>query len=142
VIGHLPLYAVAVGRDKPGEVLDRPEQLRSLLERYRVHTYISGHHHAYYPGHRGKLELLHAGALGGGPRRLLNSDLPPQKTLTIVDINLNRETTTYTTYDMATLKVVDQRQLPRLIVGHNGTVLRRDITEQDLTAAERSLLSW
>jgi len=142
VIGHLPLYAVAVGRDKPGEVLDHPEQLRSLLERYRVHTYISGHHHAYYPGHRGKLELLHAGALGGGPRRLLNSELAPRKTLTILDIHLNRETTTYTTYDMATLKVVDKRQLPKLIVGHNGAVLRRDITEQELTAAERSLLSW
>jgi hypothetical protein len=140
VIGHLPLYGIAVGRDKPGEVLDRSEQLRSLLERYRVHTYISGHQHAYYPGHRGKLELLHAGALGGGPRRLLGSEGSPQKTLTVVDIYLNRETTTYTTYDMATLKVIDQKQLPRLIVGHNGTVLRRDLTEKDLSAAERAQL--
>jgi len=126
-IGHLPLYAVAVGRDKPGEVLQSPDELRSLLEKYSVHTYISGHHHAYYPGHRGNLELLHSGALGGGPRQLLNSDLPPQKTLTIVDIDLNANSTDYTTYDMKTMQVINQQSLPTKIVSHNGWVLRRDI---------------
>jgi len=139
VIGHLPLYAVAVGRDEPGEILENAEQLRSLLERYRVHTYISGHHHAYYPGHRGKLELLHAGALGGGPRPLLNSELAPQKTLTVIDVNIGSETTTYTTYDMTTLQVVDQQKLPRLIAGPNGMVLRRDLEWKDLTPAQQSL---
>jgi len=29
-IGHLPLYAVAVGRDEPGEILDNADQLRSF----------------------------------------------------------------------------------------------------------------
>ncbi len=138
VIGHLPLYAVAVGRDRPGEILNQPDKLRSLLDKYRVHTYISGHHHAYFPGHRGQLQLLHSGAIGAGPRRLLNSDRAPQKTLTIVDVKLGSATTTYTTYDMTTLKVVDQRSLPRLIVGPNGWVLRRDVRESDLTSEERS----
>lgn len=138
-IGHLPLYAVAVGRDSLGEVLDQADQLRSLLEKYRVHTYISGHHHAYFPGHRGQLELLHAGILGSGPRPLLNSELPTQKTLTIIDVNLDSESTVYTTYDAVTLQLVDQQKLPRIIVGPNGRVLRRDINEEDLTAAERLL---
>jgi hypothetical protein len=137
-IGHLPLYAVAIGRDRLGEILDQPDKLRSLLEKYRVHTYISGHHHAYFPGHRGKLELLHTGAIGAGPRRLLNSDRPPQKTLTIVDVKLGSASTTYTTYDMTTLQLVKQQDLPRLIVGPNGWVLRRDVQEADLTADERS----
>jgi len=139
VIGHLPLYAVAVGRDEPGEILDNADKLRLLLERYRVHTYISGHHHAYFPGHRGKLELLHTGALGSGPRPLLNSNLAPQKTLTVVDINLGSASTTYTTYDMTTLNLVDQRKLPRIIVGPNGMVLRRDVEWNQLTSEERSL---
>lgn len=138
-IGHLPLYAVAVGRDEPGEILDNADQLRALLERYYVHTYISGHHHAYFPGHRGQLELLHTGALGSGPRPLLNSNLAPQKTLTVVDINLGSASTTYTTYDMSTLKLVDQRKLPRIIVGPNGMVLRRDVQLNDLTPEEKSL---
>lgn len=139
VIGHLPLYAVAVGRDELGEILDKADELRSLLERYRVHTYISGHHHAYFPGHRGQLELLHTSALGSGPRPLLNSNLRPSKTLTVVDVNLNSQSTTYTTYHMPTLEVFDHRQLPRIIVGPNGMVLRRDVKWEDLTPQERSL---
>jgi hypothetical protein len=127
VIGHLPLYAVAVGRDKPGEYLDNAEKLRSLLERYQVHTYISGHHHAYYPGKKGRLELLHTGALGSGPRQLLNSDLPPRKTLTIVDIFLASATTVYTSYDMETLEIISDRSLPEIIFAPNGKVFRRDL---------------
>jgi len=127
VIGHLPLYAVAVGRDRPGEFLNQADRLRSLLERYQVHTYISGHHHAYFPGHRGDLDLLHAGPLGSGPRPLLNSNLPPRKTLTVVDVHRATATTAYTTYDMRTLQVLDPAQLPRRIEGPNGWVLRRDV---------------
>lgn len=138
-IGHLPLYAVAVGRDELGEVLANADTLRAMLERYQVHTYISGHHHAYYPAHRGKLELLHSGILGSGPRPLLNSDLPPFKALTIIDISLAEQSTRYTTYNMKTLQVVDQKILPRLIVGPNGRVVRRDIQESELTASEQAM---
>ncbi|MDA0268205.1 MAG: metallophosphoesterase [Cyanobacteria bacterium] len=137
VLGHLPLYGVAVGRDKPGEVMNNAGELRALLEQYDVHTYISGHQHAYYPAHRGDLQLLHTGIVGSGPRALIDSDLPRRKTLTVIDIAFDDpDLTTYTTYDMATLAPVDDGQLPRLLVGHNGMVLRRDLAWQDLTAAE------
>ncbi|HEY9615281.1 MAG TPA: metallophosphoesterase [Microcoleaceae cyanobacterium] len=138
-IGHLPLYAVAVGRDAPGEVLANAEQLGAMLEQHNVHTYISGHHHAYFPGHRGKLELLHTSALGSGPRPLLNSSLPPYKTLTVIDVDLSSDRTIYTTYNMQTLQVVDHKTLPRLIVGPTGRVLRLDVQESDLTATEQAL---
>jgi hypothetical protein len=126
-IGHLPLYPVAVGRDKAGEFLTNAEKLRSLLERDRVHTYISGHQHAYYPGKKGQLELLYAGALGSGPRQLLSSNLPPRKTLTVVDINLKDETMVYTTYDMKTQAVIDIKTLPTAIASLTGQVKRRDL---------------
>ncbi|NJO50712.1 MAG: metallophosphoesterase, partial [Leptolyngbyaceae cyanobacterium RM2_2_4] len=93
----------------------------------------------YYPGHRGQLELLHSGILGSGTRPLLNGNLAPQKTLTVIDVSLESQETTYTTYDMRTMELVDMQQLPRLIVGPNGMVLRRDVNEADLTAEERSL---
>jgi hypothetical protein len=137
-IGHLPLYAVAVGRNKTGEILDNGEQLRRLLERYRVHTYISGHHHAYFPGHRGQLQMLHAGAIGSGPRQLLDSDRPAENTLTVVDIELRSATTTYTTYNLNTLKVIDIQELPRIIIGINGMELRQDISWDRLTPQEIS----
>jgi hypothetical protein len=140
VVSHLPLYGVAVGRNKPAEVMANADQLRAMLERYNVHTYISGHQHAYYPGHRGKLQLLHMGILGSGPRPLIDSRTPPWKALTVLDINFNSpELTTYTTYDIQTLKVVQYEQVPRFLAGHNGVVLRRDVEWNELTAPEKSL---
>ncbi|MGQ9836876.1 MAG: metallophosphoesterase family protein [Cyanobacteriota bacterium] len=137
VIGHLPLYAITVGRNDPGEVLLEADAKRALLEKYRVHTYISGHHHGYYPGHKGKLQLLHCGILGSGPRPLLDSPLPPRKTITLVDIDFaTPDITHYTTYDMRDLSVVDQAELPRFITGHNGLVLRRDVNWDALSPEE------
>ncbi|MDX2100360.1 MAG: metallophosphoesterase [Leptolyngbyaceae cyanobacterium bins.59] len=142
LLGHLPLYAVAIGRDKPGEVMDNADQLRAMLEQYNVHTYISGHQHAYYPAHRGKLQLLHAGLLGSGPRRLLAGNLSPGKTLTVVDIKFDTsELTTYTTYDIQTLQQIQDKQLPRLLTGHNGTVFRRDVDASQLSEAEKKRCS-
>jgi Icc-related predicted phosphoesterase len=138
-IGHLPLYAVAIGRNTAGNTLANPDKLRTLLEKYQVHTYISGHHHAYFPGKRGELELLHTGALGSGPRKLMNSQQQSFKTLTVVDINLNSESTIYTTYNMNNLSVVDSQTLPRIVVGYNGWVLRRDINWDDLTPQEQKV---
>lgn len=140
-IGHLPLFAVAVGRDEPGEVLANTDQLVNLLTQYDVHTYVSGHHHAYFPGHKGSLELLHASALGAGPRPLLNSSLAPFKTLTVMDVDFADDAIRYTTYNMQTLEVVDQTTLPRLIPGPTGQVLRLDVAESDLTPEEKAM-TW
>ncbi|HEX2187926.1 MAG TPA: metallophosphoesterase, partial [Longimicrobiaceae bacterium] len=98
VLGHLPLYAVAEGRDRPGEVLAEPDSLRALLERHRVYAYVSGHHHAYYPGRRGDLELLHSGALGDGPRPLLGGAAPPARTVTLLDFHPAADSVAWTTY--------------------------------------------
>lgn len=127
VIGHLPLYGVSVGRDRPGEVLANSEKLQSLLEQYKVHTYISGHHHAYYPAYKGNLQLLNAGVLGQGAKSLIAGDFPPSHTLTIVDINFDsQELTTYTTYNMQTLELINNSQLPPYLNSHNGKIWRRD----------------
>ena len=139
MVGHLPLYGVAVGRDQPVEVMADAEKLRAMFEKYKVHTYISGHHHAYYPGHRGDLQLLHTGILGSGPRPLINGNFPPTKTITVVDIKFDSpELTTYTTYDIKTLKLIENSQLPRFLTGHNGMVLRRDLELKDLTPQEKN----
>lgn len=126
-IGHLPLYAVAKGRETAGNYLEDADRLRALFEKYNVHTYISGHNHAYYPAHKGKLELLNAGVLGDGPRRLLTGDITPNRTVSVIDIKLETAETIYTTYDMNTLKVVEQSTLPRYIDAPNGRITRRDI---------------
>ncbi|MGB3787284.1 MAG: metallophosphoesterase, partial [Phormidesmis sp.] len=138
VMGHLPLYAVSQRRDRPGEFLNQADELRSLLERHNVHTYITGHHHAYFPGKAGQLNMLHCGALGSGPKSLLTTNTAAFQTLTIMDIFLESTDVVYTTYNMNTKEVVDLQQLPRLIVGPNGRELRQDVSVADLTPAEQS----
>ncbi len=132
VIGHLPLYPVAVRRDRPGEFLNNADQLRQLLEDYDVHTYISGHNHAYYPGEMGELDLLHAGALGGGPRQLLGSEAEPFKALTVVDLFFedgassgDKAQKVYQTYRLPEMTLVDAGTLPEKIVSDYGTVQRQ-----------------
>lgn len=144
LLGHLPFYGVAVGRDEPGEVMTDADQLRALLEKYDVHTYISGHHHAYYPAHKGELQLLHSGILGSGPRPLIDSNLPPWKTLTILDIDFSPSgdapaETRYTTFDMQTMDEIEYEELPRFLASHNGIVLRRDIEGEELTADDKAV---
>ena len=127
VMGHLPLYAVSQKRDRPGEFLNQADELKALLERHNVHLYISGHHHAYFPGKSGQLNTLHAGALGSGPKALLSSTAEPFQTLTIMDIFLASASTVYTTYNMNTMTVVDPQTLPKEIVGPNGREQRQDL---------------
>ncbi|MEL6940640.1 MAG: metallophosphoesterase [Cyanobacteria bacterium J06598_1] len=138
VLGHLPMYAVSQRRDRPGEFLNQADELRALLERHNVHTYISGHHHAYFPGRAGSVNTLHAGALGSGPKSLLTSNTAAFQTLTIMDLFLETGSSVYTTYNMNTMEVVDPQSLPRQIVGPNGRELRQDIAMEDLSPAEQS----
>ena len=130
-LGHLPLYAVAEERNRPGEVLAEPDSLRRILERHGVHTYISGHHHAYYPGRRGALELLHAGALGQGARPLIGSAAPPRQTITVLDFFFRTGSVTYSTYafEGGRLRPVDHDKLPPSIRGINGAIVRRDLPD-------------
>jgi hypothetical protein len=138
LLGHLPLYAVAIGRNEPAEMMENADQLREMLEKYNVHTYISGHDHAYYPAHKGKIQLLHMGILGSGPRPLLEGGLTPRKALTVVDIDFNSpDLTTYTTYDMQTMQLIQIEELPRFLTSYNGMIMRRDV--KDLNASERHL---
>ncbi|MEM9976070.1 MAG: metallophosphoesterase [Cyanobacteria bacterium P01_D01_bin.2] len=136
-IGHLPLYAISQGRDRYGELLNDSAQLKELLERHNVHTYMSGHHHAYYPGHAGNLELLHCGALGSGPRTWLYRTDAAMQTMTVLDFFFDTGETVYTTYNMNRMELVDTQTLPRQIVGPTGRVLRNDISLADLTAEEQ-----
>ena len=132
VMGHMPLYSVAQERDSKGDVLENPEKLRALLEKYNVHTYISGHQHAFYPGKRGKLQLLNTGAAGSGARSWLTQDLPPTNTITIMDLFYESGDINYTTYAIKEKKasdmaVFDIQQLPSAIFGVNGYILRSDL---------------
>ena len=127
VIGHLPLYPVAKAKNKSGEYLANGSQLRSLLAQNEVSLYISGHHHAYYPGKMSGLQLLHAGALGQGARELMNSNLLLGQTVTVIDLELETSQIVYTTYSAKTWNVISLKQLPASIPSSDGDILRHDL---------------
>lgn len=127
VMGHLSLYPVAVGRNRLGELLNDPDDLLEILETYDVHTYISGHNHAYYPGKRGDVDLLNSGALGSGPRQILGSPDESRHVFTIVDVWPDEGRTVYTSVDARTAEIIEKNELPRYTQGVNGYVIRRDL---------------
>ena len=124
VMGHLPLAGVSQGRDRPGEVLEQSAAVQRLLEEGRVQAYISGHQHAWYPARRGQLDLIQLGALGSGPRRLLQGALPPQQTTTTLAINWQQGSLMETTYAVATGRPLAWSSLPARLEGRGAILVR------------------
>jgi hypothetical protein len=125
VMGHLPAYGVGLGRDRPGEVLNQPEQLRQLLVGTSSHLYVSGHHHAYFPSTGSGMNLLSLGAMGSGPRRRLNDASPPEQTLTVLDLFERRGEVVDTTFELNGLQVVRPSRLPGSLNPSTGPQLQR-----------------
>ncbi|GGK61178.1 phosphodiester glycosidase family protein [Rufibacter glacialis] len=132
LVGHLPLYGVAQEYNSAGNILNNAANLQAMLEELKVHTYISGHHHAYYPGKHGGVEFMNAGAAGSGPRKYLGYDAVAPNTVTLMDVFLEQDTIVYTTFeikhpDADAMPVFQEKSLPEVIVGANGHLIRRDV---------------
>lgn len=136
VVGHLPLAGVSRGRDRPGEMLEQAAAVQSLLEEGRVQAYISGHQHAWFPARRGQLDLIQLGALGSGPRQLLQGEIPPQQTYTSLDIDWRSGSLVETTYAVASGRPVAWERLPPTLQGSSAS-LRRNRPERPLLGPGR-----
>lgn len=124
VMGHLPLYGVAEGRDRPGEILAEGERLRQWLQAQQVDIYLSGHHHAYYPARLGEVILLHAGA-AVSPRRLLGTSVA-RPTVTVLDIDLAPLSLRLTSFDLRDWQEVALVDLPPFLATSTGRLWRID----------------
>ena len=78
IFGHVPLYPFAFGRAHESLAQggrDFHQRMESLLEKYNVNLFLSGHHHVYYPGHRnGHVQYVSVPLLGSGARVLMTRD--------------------------------------------------------------------
>lgn len=129
VLAHVPLYDVSSPPYYPHGVIADADDLREKLEDWDATMMVSGHHHAYYPGRRGVLELLHAGSLGTYPRTLKGEEGPPRKTITVVDFFPDSTRIVGYALDGAhrTATPIPLESLPRAICAQNGWVARRDM---------------
>lgn len=82
VFGHLPLHPVNDYR-RP-EILNDPE-LEGLLARAGVDVYLSGHHHAFYPGQHGGLAQVSQACLGASPRPLTGTAGRSPRAITVLE---------------------------------------------------------
>ncbi len=83
VFGHVPLYPFAEGRRS--EHIGDPA-LEDMLVRHGVSLFVSGHHHAFFPGHRGPLRLVSMACLGGGARPLIGEHDPSARSILLFEI--------------------------------------------------------
>ena len=131
VVGHLPLVGISLGRDRPGEVLEQVAAVQQLLEDGRVQAYISGHQHAWYSSRRGQLDLIQLGALGSGPRQLLQGDSAPQQTFTTLDIDWSAGLLLETTYAATSGTPLAWSSLPATLTSRSAT-LRRNAQQRSI----------
>ena len=123
-MGHLPLFGISQGRDRPGEMLDQAAAVQQLLEAGRVQAYISGHQHAWYSSRRGQLDLIQLGALGSGPRRLLQGERPPEQTFSTLEVRWPGRSLRETTYAASMGRPVAWDTLPARLEGRAATLVR------------------
>lgn len=124
VVGHLPLLGVGRNKDRPGEILNRWTDLKTLMENADVQAYISGHHHAWFSGRSGELDLIQLGALGSGPRHLLQGGPEPQQTFGLLELDLHQHRLTETNYVVSTGQPQAWSSIPPSLLTSRGRLLR------------------
>ena len=83
LLAHLPLWPLAQQRQR--DIIDDPS-LRALLAEQNVDFFVSGHHHAFYPGSYQHTTHLGVGPLGGNVRTLVGAAARQPFSFAILDI--------------------------------------------------------
>jgi hypothetical protein len=128
----VPLWPFAVGRET--EVLGDHE-LESILQRGNVDLYLSGHHHAYYPGYKDGVRYVSQACLGAGPRPLLGAGEAHGRSITVVDLDANGEIRVEAYGGPDFTRRVARSALPARIESRWATIVRDDLAA---TAAGRA----
>ena len=125
VMVHLPLTAISVGRDRAGECIEDAMNLTDLMRRHQVDLYLSGHHHAWYPGELKGQRVLNLGAMGNGPRRLLGTQRRSDPSLTVLDLFQTTRVVRETTFSLKTLESISLDSLPKQLSANSFPTLNR-----------------
>ena len=122
---HLPLWPFARGRER--EFIGDPE-LQNLLEQAGIELYLSGHHHAFYPGVSGGIALVGQACLGAGPRRLIGTGERAARSFTLLEFTPEGiEVAAYMAPQFENL--VDWTTLPARIHSPAAELLRADLAQ-------------
>jgi hypothetical protein len=126
VFSHVPVWPVAEEREREAT---RDGNLHELLSTADIDLYLSGHHHAFYPGVLDGVTYLSQACLGAGPRRLTGSASGRSpRAFTLIDITGDGiRVASLTSTDFRTPE--DWDALPRQIATDAGALVRADLAD-------------
>jgi hypothetical protein len=125
VYGHVPLMPFSEGRET--EIIGDPE-LEALLERHGVTLFITGHHHAYYPGRRGAVRYVSTACLGAGPRPLIGTAGVSALSLLVFELDASGVVTLLDAFSGKSFDtVVPRTSLPASIESGGWSIARDDL---------------
>ena len=125
VFSHLPLWPFTRGRER--EFIGDPK-LQALLEDTDVELYLSGHHHAFYPGVSGGITFVSQACLGAGPRRLIGTHNRSARSFTLLEFTPESiQVAAYEAPDFQT--PIDWSSLPEQIRTPVAELLRADLAQ-------------
>lgn len=123
LFSHLPMWAFAVGREH--DIIADPA-LEALLKRHAIDLYLSGHHHAYFPGFKDGIAYVGQACLGGGARRLIGSKHRAARSFTWLDLGPDQASVSaYMAPEFNT--AVNLHKLPGSLNYRGATLLRLDL---------------
>ncbi len=139
VFGHIPLRAFVGGR-KRDEVV-RDQDLERVLRRAGVDAYLSGHHHAYFPGRAAGMRMVAMPCLGSGSRKLMGTDDASARGVVVLELDASgvRSVESHTS-GSGFARVVPRGELPERVGQGDQEVWRDDLTPSPAIASSRPQL--
>ncbi len=126
VFSHLPIYPFTQGRETE---ISADHELEALLRRHGVEMYLSGHHHAFYPGSHGGIRYVSQACLGAGPRALIGVPERSLRAITLLEFPDQGEAVITALAGPRFAQALDLRRLPERIVSRYGTLVRDDLRQ-------------
>lgn len=134
--GHLPIYPFARGRETE---VTADHKLEKLFQRHRVELFLSGHHHAFYPGYHAGVRHVGQACLGAGPRRLIGTSQVAERAVTWLEFE-DGDITVGALTGPRLDQTIDFNTLPKSIPSPYGTLVRYDLRDSGKQAAAISAL--
>jgi len=126
VFSHLPVYPFTHGRETE---VSADHDLERILRRHGVELYLSGHHHAFYPGYREGIRFVSQACLGAGPRTLLGAAGRSERAITLLEFPAAGPAVVSALAAPDFTREIERASLPRSISSRYGTLLRDDLSE-------------
>jgi 3',5'-cyclic AMP phosphodiesterase CpdA len=136
VFSHLPIYAFTRGRENE---VSGDLELERILVRHGVELYLSGHHHAFYPGFHGGIRYVGQACLGGGPRALIGTRDRSAHAITWLEFDDDELRITALT-GRGFAELLPMTELPASIKGPVAELVRDDLRPRDLSVEDRRML--